>query len=311
MSALIKVKNLHKNFRVKSKETLKAVNNVSFEIDKGKTLGLIGESGSGKTTIGRCIIGLIEPTSGEIFFNDENITNYKLSQHKKTLQMVFQDPYDSLNPRLTAFNSIMDSIRNESLSKKSKIELLEDIAYRVELTSDELELFPHQLSGGQQQRVGIARAMINKPTLIVLDEPTTALDITIRSRITDLLIDLQNQLGITYLYISHDLSTVEYICDKVAIMYLGKIVESGNKNDVFNNPKHPYSKALLSSVLYPDPDFQRKKYELEGEIPSPIDLPSGCPLHPRCPEAIEKCSSWEPELITVAPNHASSCLINA
>ena len=196
MNALIKVKNLHKNFRVNSKETLKAVNNVSFEIDKGKTLGLIGESGSGKTTIGRCIIGLIEPTSGEIFLNGENITNYKLSQHQKTLQMVFQDPYDSLNPRLTAFNSIMDSIRNESLSKRSKIELVQDIAHRVELTADELELFPHQLSGGQQQRVGIARAMINKPTLIVLDEPTTALDITIRSRITDLLIDLQKQLSI-------------------------------------------------------------------------------------------------------------------
>lgn len=313
MTPLVSVKSLVKFFPVRgSSDTVKAVSDVSFEIPRGKTLGLIGESGSGKSTVGRCLLGLIKPTRGEIFFDGQVISAFDrvgFQPFRKHLQMVFQDPLDSLNPRMTALSSILDPLRMMSaLSESEKIHRARDIANKVELTDDDLALFPHQMSGGQQQRVGIARAIVTRPDFIVLDEPTTALDISIRGRITDLLINLQDEMGLSYLYISHDLGTVEYICHYVAIMYLGKIVESGPKNEVFNAPQHPYSKALLSSVLHPDPDYRRTKYELEGEIPSPINLPTGCALHPRCPEVIAECRTWSPTPIKVSMQHEAACL---
>jgi oligopeptide/dipeptide ABC transporter ATP-binding protein len=313
MPNLLEVNNLVKHFPLKgTRAVVQALNGVSFAVAKGKTLGLIGESGSGKTTAGRCILKLIEPTSGEIVFDGAAIGSMSANQFRplrRRIQMVFQDPFRSLNPRMSVREIVREPLLLHGIGDKSdQDDRVRELMRRVEMEPDDLPRYPHQLSGGQQQRVGIARAIATNPDLIVLDEPTSSLDITIRGRITDLLLNLQADLGVSYLYISHDLTTVEHICHEVAVMYLGSVVEIGPKDQVFNTPEHPYSKALLSSALVPDPEVQKPIYVLTGEIPSPINLPAGCPLHTRCPEAVAACQGGFPPFVEVGPGHRAACI---
>jgi oligopeptide transport system ATP-binding protein len=310
---LLEVHNLVKHFPIKgTRAVVQAVNGVSFAVERGQTLGLIGESGSGKTTVGRCILKLIEPTDGEIAFDGMPVS--RLSQEafrplRRRIQMVFQDPFRSLNPRMSVRETLREPLVLHGIGTRAdQDDRVRELIRRVELDPDDLKRYPHQLSGGQQQRVGIARAIATAPDLIVLDEPTSSLDITIRGRITDLLLNLQSELGLSYVYISHDLTTVEHICHRVAVMYLGSIVEIGTKEQVFNAPQHPYSKALLSSALVPDPTVRKSLYLLSGEIPSPINLPAGCPLHTRCPEAIDACRERFPPFVDVGAGHLAACI---
>lgn len=313
MPHLLEVENLVKHFPVKgTSAVVQAVNGVSFTVERGQTLGLIGESGSGKTTVGRCILKLIEPTSGAIVFDGTPIagmTQERFRGLRRRMQMVFQDPFRSLNPRMNVLDTLREPLMLHGIgARREQDDRVRDLIRKVELEPDDLKRYPHQLSGGQQQRVGIARAIATEPDLIVLDEPTSSLDITIRGRITDLLLSLQVELGLSYVYISHDLTTVEHICQRVAVMYLGSIVETGTKDQVFNDPRHPYSKALLSSALAPDPDVRKTLYLLSGEIPSPINVPSGCPLRTRCPEAIAACAERFPPFIDVGGGHLAACI---
>lgn len=313
MSSLLEVRNLVKHFPIKgSNAVVQAVNGVSFEVGAGQTLGLIGESGSGKTTVGRCLLKLIEPTSGDICFGETSIVGLsedRFRPMRRRIQMVFQDPFRSLNPRMSVRDTLREPLMLHHIGTRSEQDdRVRELIRRVELEPDDLRRYPHQLSGGQQQRVGIARAIATEPDLIVLDEPTSSLDITIRGRITDLLLNLQAELGLSYVYISHDLTTVEHICHRVAVMYLGSIVEIGTKDQVFNAPEHPYSKALLSSALVPDPTVHKQPYLLSGEIPSPINLPTGCPLHTRCPEAVEACRLRVPPFVDVGGGHLAACI---
>jgi oligopeptide/dipeptide ABC transporter ATP-binding protein len=310
---LLEVRDLVKHFPLKgTRAVVQAVNGISFSVAAGQTLGLIGESGSGKTTVGRCILKLVEPTAGEIVFDGIRITNITQRQFhplRRRIQMVFQDPYRSLNPRM----NVHDTLEEPLLLYKAGLRRDHDYQIRellrlVELEPDDLRRYPHQLSGGQQQRVGIARALASDPELIVLDEPTSSLDITIRGRITDLLLNVQAEFGLSYIYVSHDLTTVEHLCHNVAVMYLGSIVEIGSKDQVFQSPRHPYSKALLSSALAPDPTVRRELYPLSGEIPSPINLPPGCPLRSRCPEAVAACGARFPPIVDVGEGHLVACI---
>jgi len=311
--ALLEVDKLVKHFPLKgSRALVQAVNGVSFTLERGKTLGLIGESGSGKTTVGRCILKLIDPTSGEISFDGKRTNALSQSQFRplrRRIQMVFQDPFRSLNPRMTVRDILREPLTLHGIgTRRGRDDRVRELIRRVELEPDDLDRYAHQLSGGQQQRVGIARASATEPDLIVLDEPTSSLDITIRGRITDLLLSLQAELQLSYIYISHDLTTVEHLCHQVAVMYLGSIVEIGSKARVFGTPQHPYSKALLSSALVPDPTVRKMPYLLSGEIPSPINLPSGCPLTSRCPEAAEQCKVRFPPFVEVAGGHRVACI---
>jgi oligopeptide/dipeptide ABC transporter ATP-binding protein len=311
--SLLEVRDLVKHFPIKgTRAVVQAVNGVSFAIERGQTLGLIGESGSGKTTVGRCILKLIEPTSGEIVFDGAPVAGLTQDQFRplrRRIQMVFQDPFRSLNPRMSVRETLREPLMLHGIgSRADQDDRVRELVRRVELDPDDLRRYPHQLSGGQQQRVGIARAISTSPDLIVLDEPTSSLDITIRGRITDLLLNLQAELGLSYVYISHDLTTVEHICQRVAVMYLGSIIEIGSKEQVFNAPQHPYSKALLSSALVPDPTVHKSLYLLSGEIPSPINLPAGCPLHTRCPEAVDACRERFPPFVDVGGGHLAACI---
>lgn len=309
---LLEVRQLTKLFPIKgTRAIVQAVNGISFGLERGRTLGLIGESGSGKTTVGRCILKLIEPTAGEIVFDGVALAG--LSQRafrplRRRIQMVFQDPYRSLNPRMSVRDAVGEPLMLHRARRGNDDGRVRDLIRRVELEPDDLRRYPHELSGGQQQRVGIARALASDPELIVLDEPTSSLDIAIRGRVTDLLLNLQAELGLSYLYISHDLTTVEHLCHDVAVMYLGRIVEIGSKAQVFGSPRHPYSKALLSSALSPDPEARRPVYALSGEIPSPINLPSGCPLRTRCPEAVAACAERFPPFVDVGGGHSVACV---
>ncbi len=308
---VLEVDGLVKHFPQGRARTVKAVNGVSFHIDRGEALALVGESGSGKTTVGRCILRLIEPTSGRVSFLGETITGMPPEQfrHRRPrIQLVFQEPYDSLNPRMRIGRIIDEPLmlarRILPLARPARVLELLDM---VGLGASVLNLYPHQLSGGEQQRVGIARAIATEPDLVVLDEPTSALDVSVRAEILDLLTDLQERLGFAYLFISHDLTAVRRVCQRVAIMYLGKIVETGPTDEIFASPIHPYSRALLSSVLYPDPAQQRSRFLLVGEIPSPIDLPAGCHLHPRCPWAADECIRAYPPLEARQPGRLAAC----
>ena len=309
MPNLLKVDDLVMHFPVKgSKAVVQAVNGVSFSVERGQTLGLIGESGSGKTTVGRCILKLIDATAGHIEFDGKPITRLTQNEFRplrRRIQMVFQDPFRSLNPRMSVRDTLREPLMLHGIGARSEQDdRVRELIRRVELEPEDLQRYPHQLSGGQQQRVGIARAIATAPDLIVLDEPTSSLDITIRGRITDLLLNLQAELGLSYIYISHDLTTVEHLCHRVAVMYLGSVVEIGSKDQVFNAPRHPYSRALLSSALVPDPAVQKPLYLLSGEIPSPINLPAGCPLRSRCPQAETACAAKFPPFIEVAHRRA-------
>ncbi len=310
---VLAVENLVKYFPLSHRRTVKAVNGVSFHIDRGEALALVGESGSGKTTVGRCILRLIEPTEGRITFLGDDVTAMTQEQFRRwrpRIQLVFQEPYDSLNPRMR-IGRILDEplmLADRSAPGGRRARVLE-LLDMVGLGAAFLDLYPHQLSGGEQQRVGIARAIATNPDVVVLDEPTSALDVSVRAEILDLLTDLQERLGLAYLFISHDLTAVRRVCQRVAIMYLGKIVETGPTDEIFARPLHPYSRALLSSVLYPDPAHQRSRFLLTGEIPSPIDVPAGCHLHPRCPWAIDDCARDYPPLEELLPGRRVACFL--
>lgn len=308
---LLTVRNLTKHFPVDRKRAVQAVNDVSFDLHRGEALALVGESGSGKTTTGRCLLRLIEPTRGEIAFDGIDLVN--LDQRafralRPRMQMVFQEPYDSLSPRMRIGAIVEEPLKlMGGSSARQRRERVAEMLELVRLSADAINRYPHQFSAGQQQRVGIARALVTQPELIILDEPTSALDVSVRAEILDLLSDLQEELGLSYLFISHDLTAVRRVCQRVAIMYLGKIVETGETEEIFERPLHPYSKALLSSVLYPDPTHELSRFVLTGEIPSPIDLPSGCHLHGRCPWAEPACASAYPPVEVYAPGREVFC----
>ena len=310
---LIEIKNLCKHLPAGKKRTLKAVDNVSLTIAKGETLGLVGESGCGKTTCGRTILKLYPPTSGQIFFDGVDVSHIKgkgLLNFKKRAQMIFQDPYSSLDPRMTIAEIISEGMTvHNHLSNQEKQEKVNELLGKVGLTEDYANRFAHELSGGQRQRIGIARALAVEPEFIVCDEPISALDVSIQAQIINLLIKLQKENHLTYLFISHDLSVVRHISDRVGIMYLGSMVELGSSQAIFGQPLHPYTKALISAIPEADPDSEktRKRIPLEGEVPSPIDPPSGCKFRPRCAYATDKCAQEIPTWEEAAPGHFVAC----
>ncbi len=316
---LLKAENIIKHFPIhggllsRQVAAVKAVQNISFELKKGETLGLVGESGCGKSTLGRCLIKLIEPSSGKIFFKGQDITNAtgeKLRDLRKHMQIIFQDPYASLNPRMT-IGSILEEpliIHNLYKTEAERLIRVRELIDLVGLRPEHLSRYPHEFSGGQRQRVGIARALAVNPELIICDEPVSALDVSIQAQVINLLMELQKKLGLTYVFIAHDLKVVEHVSTKVAVMYLGEIVEYADAEELYKNPKHPYTKALLSAIPVPDPKPREQRIILTGDVPSPINPPSGCYFHPRCPIATDECKINKPELKSVGTNHFASCL---
>lgn len=312
MSApLVEVRDLVKWFPIDRQRKVRAINGISFDIRPGEALALVGESGSGKTTTGRCLLRLLEPTSGRISFAGEDIVPMQPRAFRRLrprIQMVFQEPYDSLSPRMRVGRQVAEPLRMlPELSAAERSARVVQALEMVRLGAGAMERYPHQFSAGEQQRIGIARALVTQPDLVVLDEPTSALDVSVRSEVLDLLADLQQRLGLAYLFISHDLTAVRRVCDRVAVMYLGKIVETGDTEQIFEAPLHPYSRALLSSVLYPDPRHTLSRFVLSGEIPSPIDLPAGCHLYQRCPWAEPSCAESYPPIEAFAPGREVAC----
>lgn len=316
---LLEVKNLKKYFAMKkgffggNTQYVKAVDDVSFHIKKRETLGLVGESGCGKSTTGRTLIRLYKPTDGQIIYGGVDIAKMdekELNPYRKKIQMIFQDPYASLNTRMTIGDIIGEALDIHKLAGgKEKTEIIHDLLSRVGLSPDHAIRYPHEFSGGQRQRIGIARALAVKPEFIICDEPISALDVSIQAQVVNMLSDLQDELGLTYLFIAHDLSMVRYISDRVGVMYLGKIVEIGESEELYECPAHPYTKALLSAIPIPDPDIvkNKKRILLEGDVPSPINPPSGCRFRTRCRYAMPKCAESEPVMREVSPGHYAAC----
>jgi len=321
---ILEVKNLKMYFPVgsgflsrKPVGYVKAVDDVSFTVKRGETLGLVGESGCGKTTTGRCILQLYKPTAGQVIFDGQDLTSMNtktMRGMRREMQVIFQDPYSSLNPRMTAGNIIGEPLIVHGLvaNKTEYRDKVADLLTNVGLNPYMADRFPHEFSGGQRQRIGVARALSVSPKFIVADEPVSALDVSIQAQIINLLEDLQEQFNLTYLFIAHDLSVVRHISDRVGVMYLGHMVEMAERNEIYRNPIHPYTKALLSAVPIPDPvlDAQRERVLLTGEVPSPLNPPSGCVFHPRCPVANDTCSQILPELREVETNHYSACILS-
>jgi oligopeptide/dipeptide ABC transporter ATP-binding protein len=317
--ALLEVKDLTKHFHIpggigRAGGTVRAIDGVSFSIRRGETVGLVGESGCGKTTTGRCVLLLERPTSGTISFEGVDLAGLsagELRSVRRRVQVIFQDPYSSLNPRMTIGQIIAEPLKVHGIIRdKAKREArIKELLEQVGLLPQHAARYPHQLSGGQRQRVGIARALAMEPSLIICDEPVSALDVSIQAQIVNLLEDLQKRLGLTYLFIAHDLSVVRHISDRVVVMYLGKIVEVADRTALYEEPLHPYTQALLSAVPIPDPALEasRNRTVLRGEVPSPLQPPTGCVFHPRCPRAIERCAAEIPPLREIKPGHWAAC----
>ncbi|NLY52310.1 MAG: dipeptide ABC transporter ATP-binding protein [Firmicutes bacterium] len=315
---LLEVKDLVKHFPIykgwlisKQIGSVKAVDGISFSINRGETLGLVGESGCGKSTTGRLILRLIEATSGEVWFEGQNVLNLgreEMRELRKDMQIIFQDPYASLNPRMTVGDIIGEPLRIHGIATgREKDKRVRELLEVVGLSSYHARRYPHEFSGGQRQRIGVARALAVNPKLIICDEPVSALDVSIQAQVINLLQDLQEEYGLTYLFIAHDLSVVKHISDRVAVMYLGKIVELTDKDSLYENPLHPYTKALLSAIPIPDPTLVRERTLLEGDVPSPINPPAGCRFHTRCPVAEDICRHEEPVFADVGGGHYVAC----
>ena len=311
---LVEVEHLEQHFQVRSgfkNMTLKAVDDVSFCIKPGETLGLVGESGCGKTTVGRSLLHLYDPTGGTVRFEDEEVTKKNIQRMRAKMQMVFQDPYSSLDPRMTAEDIIGEPLDVHHLcaNRKERREKVISLMELVGLNSEHATRYAHEFSGGQRQRIGIARALAVDPKFIVCDEPVSALDVSIQAQIINMFEDLQNQLGVAYLFIAHDLLVVQHISNRIAVMYLGHVVELADANELMSDPKHPYTQSLLSAVPIPDPKTARKKNRivLEGDVPSPLNMPSGCPFRTRCRYATEQCAMERPELTDRGGGHMVAC----
>jgi len=315
--ALLDVKNLKKHFPVKkgvlsrTVGNVRAVDGITFTLKRGETLGLVGESGCGKTTVGRSILRLIEPTSGQITFNGQNLLGLEreaLRRVRASLQIIFQDPFSSLNPRMNVGQIIAEPIKNHL--KESRAGIKNRVAYLMEkvgLHTEQISRYPHEFSGGQRQRIGIARALALNPKVIICDEPVSALDVSIQAQVINLLAQLQEQMNLSYLFIAHDLSVVEHISDRIAVMYLGRFVELATDKELYQNPQHPYSQALLSAVPVPDPEIHKQRILLEGDVPSPLNPPSGCAFHTRCPECKAVCTHEEPVFRDLGGDHWIAC----
>ena len=315
--ALLDVRNLVKYFPVRGGifqrvvAWVQAVDDVSFAIREGETLGLVGESGCGKTTVGRTILRLIEPTQGSVLFEEIDVAGLRgrsLKAMRRNMQIIFQDPYSSLDPRMPVGESIAEGLKIHHIgSSKERHETVVETLRRVGLEEYHARRYPHEFSGGQRQRIGIARALALKPKFIVCDEPVSALDVSIQSQVLNILRDLQQEFGLTYLFIAHNLAVVEHISDRVAVMYLGKIVELTEREELFRNPLHPYTQALMSAIPIPDPHLRRQRILLPGDVPSPVNPPAGCRFHPRCPVAMEHCAVQVPEFKEASPGHWTAC----
>ena len=316
---LLVVKDLVKYFPVRGGflqrvvANVQAVDKVSFTVKKGETLGLVGESGCGKTTVGRSILRLIEPTSGEVTFNGKNIIQMNaksLKAARRDMQIIFQDPYASLNPRMPIGESVMEGLQIHNVGHpKERWQVAVSMLKRVGLEEYHARRYPHEFSGGQRQRIGIARALTLQPKFIVCDEPVSALDVSIQSQVLNILKELQREFGLTYLFIAHNLSVVEHISDRVGVMYLGKMVELTGRDELFREPLHPYTKALMSAIPIPHPNVKRERTILKGDVPSPLNPPKGCRFHTRCPIATPRCSQEEPEFREARPGHWVACLL--
>jgi peptide/nickel transport system ATP-binding protein len=308
---LLSVRNLTKHFPGRG-GAVKAVDGVSFDVKRGTIVGLVGESGSGKTTVGRCILRLIEPSAGEVVFDQvdlRTLSDREMRRYRRRLQIVFQDPYSSLNPRLRVEDIIGEAIDTHKLARGAdRQKRIAELLGRVGLDPEQARRFPHEFSGGQRQRIGIARALAVEPDFIVADEPVSALDVSVQAQVLNLLQDLQQSFGLTMLFIAHDLSVVEYLCDEVVVMYLGRVMERGPSSSVYAMPRHPYTQALLSASPVPDPNARRRRVLLQGDIPSPLNPPSGCVFRTRCPFAVPPCADTIPPLDPVGLDHEAACI---
>ena len=316
---LVEVNNLVKYFPVRAGllqrvvNQVKAVDDVSFFVKKGETLGLVGESGCGKTTVGRTMLRLIEPTAGAVKFQGQDVFSMKprdLKIARRDMQIIFQDPYASLDPRVPIGESVMEGLHIHKIgTPRERVDIMLETLSKVGLESYHSRRYPHEFSGGQRQRIGIARALALRPKFIICDEPVSALDVSIQSQVLNILKDLQAEFGLTYLFIAHNLSVVEHVSNRVAVMYLGKMVELTTREELFRNPLHPYTQALMSAIPVPNPRLKRHRTILKGDVPSPLNPPSGCRFHTRCPVAIEKCSHEEPQFKELLPDHWAACWV--